>query len=135
MKHIHCAGLIVVQDRKLLLAFSNNKQAWYLPGGKVNAGETALAALQREIQEELNIALPAERLQFYYHITAPAFGEPNGLIMEQDCFLHQLQQTPQPSAEIGAIQYFDLDTYRKEPHQVPGVLIAFEKLRADELVD
>ena len=53
--YINCAGLIVLKNRKLLLAFSNNKKAFYLPGGKVDANETSLQALQREIKEELNI--------------------------------------------------------------------------------
>ncbi|RFM27718.1 NUDIX hydrolase [Deminuibacter soli] len=135
MKTIHCAGLIVIQNRRLLLAFSNNKQAWYLPGGKIDAGETALQAMQREVMEELNMQLPEDSLQYYMHVTAPAFGEKDNLVMEQDCFIHELQQTPQPSAEIGAIQFFDHATYLKEPHQVPGVLMVFEQLRADKLVD
>ncbi|SKA33650.1 NUDIX domain-containing protein [Chitinophaga eiseniae] len=134
MNYIDCVGLIVVENRKLLLAFSKNKEAWYLPGGKVDAGETALQAMQREIKEELNMDLAEESLQWYYHITAPAFGEKN-LLMRQDCFRHRLLQTPQPSAEIGAIRFFSLDTYRKEPHQVHGVLLAFEKLQQDGLVD
>ncbi len=133
-KVIHCAGLIVVQDRKLLLAFSNNKKAWYLPGGKIDEGETALAGLQREIQEELNINIAAGELTPYYHITAPAFGEQN-ITMQQDCFLHQLQQTPQPAAEIGGLHYFTLEEYRQQTHQVVGVLLAFEKLQQDNLVD
>lgn len=49
------AGLVVVQDNKLLLTYSNNKKAWYLPGGKIDQGETAREALIREIREELNI--------------------------------------------------------------------------------
>lgn len=133
-KVIECAGLIVVKNRKLLLAFSNNKQAWYLPGGKIDAGETALAGLQREIQEELNILIPAEELSPYYYITAPAFGEQN-TTMQQHCFIHQLQQTPEPAAEIGGLHYFSREEYLLQPHQVTGVLMAFDKLQQDNLVD
>src|SRR5204863_278305 len=31
-----CAGLIYIEDKKLLLAFSKNKQCFYLPGGKLD---------------------------------------------------------------------------------------------------
>lgn len=134
MKHIDCAGLVVVKNRRLLLAYSNNKGAWYLPGGKVDPGETAVAALQREINEELNIHLPADSLQWYYFISAPAFGEDN-LEMRQHCFLHELEQEPVPSAEIGALRYFTPASYQMEPHQVAGVLMAFKKLQEDGLVD
>lgn len=134
MNHIDCVGLIVVKDRKLLLAFSKNKGAWYLPGGKTDAGETPVAALQREVREELNMDLAAHTLKWYYHITAPAFGEKD-LLMKQNCFLHELEQTPRPSAEIAAVRFFDLETYKKEEHQVHGVLLAFEKLQQDGLVD
>lgn len=133
MKRIYTAGLIVVKDRKLLLAFSKNKQAWYLPGGKIDAGETAIQAIRREVEEELNISIPEEELECYYHITAPAFGEVD-LQMEQDCFLHELKQEIVPSAEIGDVRYFDPEMYKKEEHQVPGVLIAFERLKATGLI-
>ena len=52
---LQTAGLVVIKNRKLLLAFSKNKQAWYLPGGKTDLGETAQDALLREIKEELDI--------------------------------------------------------------------------------
>lgn len=133
MKRIHTAGLIVVKDRKLLLAFSKNKQAWYLPGGKIDEGETALQAVRREVEEELNISIPEEELEWYYHITAPAFGEVD-LQMEQDCFLHELKEAIMPSAEIGDVRYFDPEMYAKEEHQVPGVLIAFERLKETGLI-
>ncbi|WP_293947143.1 MULTISPECIES: NUDIX domain-containing protein [unclassified Sphingobacterium] len=43
------AGLISIVDHKILLAYSNNKKAWYLPGGKIDAGEDSLQSLRREI--------------------------------------------------------------------------------------
>ncbi|MCW3467072.1 NUDIX hydrolase [Chitinophaga nivalis] len=134
MNYIDCVGLIVVENRKLLLAFSKNKKAWYLPGGKVDAGESGVSALQREIKEELNMELAAEELQWYYYITAPAFGEQQ-LLMKQHCYRYELRQVPQPTSEIEAIHYFSLAEYRKETHQVPGVLLAFAKLQEDGLVD
>lgn len=131
---MNTSGLLVIRDNKLLLAYSNNKKAWYLPGGKVDAGETSVQALQREIQEELNLTLDITALQYYCHITAPAFGEQNNIIMEQDCYLYELQQDITPGNEIGGIQYFDYHTYLLEPAQVVGVLEVFKKLQADNIL-
>ena len=135
MTRIYCAGLITLKNRKLLLAFSKNKQAYYLPGGKIDKGETAQQALIREIKEELNIEFKESDIEYYCHITAKAFGEANGLVMEQDCFICGLDDTPKPNAEIAALQYFDEAGYRNEQHLVPGVIMAFEQLRKDGLVD
>jgi 8-oxo-dGTP pyrophosphatase MutT (NUDIX family) len=129
------AGLIVVKDRKLLLAYSKNKQAFYLPGGKSDAGETTLTALVREIREELNINLAPQDLQFYSHITAPAFGENAGIIMEQDCFIGNLPAEPNPAAEIGALDYFSTLSYKGQPQQVPGVIQVMQQLQQDDLID
>ena len=57
IKELPTAGLIVVDNQKLLLTFSKNKKAWYLPGGKIDEGETSKQALIREIEEELNVTL------------------------------------------------------------------------------
>ena len=135
MKTLITAGLVAVKDRRLLLAFSNNKQAFYLPGGKADEGETTLAALVREIQEELNVVLDPVELSFYSHIKAPAFGEPEGILMAQDCFRYELREEPRPAAEIGALRYFDTAAYRKEPQQVPGVVIVMQQLQQDNLID
>ena len=129
------AGLLVIQNRKLLLAFSNNKQCFYLPGGKIDKGETATTALCREIKEELNISVKENDLEYYTHISAPAYGEKNGVIMEQDCFLITRTVTPAASAEIGDIKYFSLEDYLEETQQAPGAVMILEKLKADNLID
>jgi 8-oxo-dGTP pyrophosphatase MutT (NUDIX family) len=135
MPTLTTAGLIAIKDRKLLLAFSNNKQAFYLPGGKADPEESTETALRREVSEELNITLDPEKIRFYTHITAPAYGEPDGITMEQDCFLCDLHDEPTPAAEIGVLRYFTIRTYGDEPKQVPGVVMVMHQLHSDGLID
>jgi 8-oxo-dGTP pyrophosphatase MutT (NUDIX family) len=135
MKTIPCAALLIVKDRKLLLAYSNNKSCFYLPGGKIDENETAAQALCREIEEELNVNLDENDLKFYTHITAPAFGELNGTIMEQDCFLVNRAVEPIASAEIGELRYFSLTEYLSQPQTAPGAVKILEILKEDNLVD
>jgi len=113
--HLPTAGLLVIENRKLLLAYSKNKKCFYLPGGKIDKSETAIQALCREIEEELNLSLHENELSYYTHITAPAYGENNGVIMEQDCFLLNKPVEPIASAEIGELKYFACkNTYKKQ---------------------
>lgn len=128
------AGLVVTKNNQLLLAYSNNKNAWYLPGGKVDKGETPKEALIREIREELNIDLQPDKIESYKHISAPAYGESPELIMEQDTFRYDLTENIQPSHEIAAVKYFDLEMYKQEPAQVPGVLKVFALLKEDDII-
>jgi 8-oxo-dGTP pyrophosphatase MutT (NUDIX family) len=130
-----CAGLLLIKNRKLLLAFSRNKQCFYLPGGKIDAGETPAQALCREIREELNIPIDEKELRFYTHITAPAYGEEKGIIMEQDCFLLDREVQPLASAEIGELRYFTVANYKKERNIAPGALMVLKKLKAENWVD
>lgn len=128
------AGLVVTKNNQLLLAYSNNKNAWYLPGGKIDKGETAKEALIREVREELNIDLQPDKIENYKHISAPAYGESPELIMEQDTFLYNLTENIQPSHEIAAVKYFDLEMYKQELAQVPGVLKVFKLLKEDSII-
>jgi len=45
---LHTAGLVVIKEGKLLLAFSSNKNAWYLPGGKIDSGENKNILMERD---------------------------------------------------------------------------------------
>jgi len=134
-KTLPCAGLLHIKNRKLLLAFSRNKQCFYLPGGKIDAGESASQALCREIREELNIPLAEIDLRYYTHITAPAYGEEKGIIMEQDCYLLDKEVNPQASAEIGELKYFTVTEYKMQPVIAPGALLVLEQLKKAGLID
>lgn len=125
------AGLVTLRNNRLLLAYSKNKKAWYLPGGKKDGDETAVEALIREIEEELTVTLDAERLTFLLHVTAHAYGEPRDVIMEQECFLYDLQEEIHASHEIGAVKYFSFEDYLLEPIQVVGVIEVFKFLKSN----
>jgi 8-oxo-dGTP pyrophosphatase MutT (NUDIX family) len=132
---LHTAGLLIIQNRKLLLAFSNNKQCFYLPGGKVNPDETAAEALCREISEELNIRLVANELKYYTHIAAPAYGEKEGITMEQDCFIIDKPVKPVAASEIGELKYFSFKEYLDETNKAPGAIMILRQLLSDGLID
>lgn len=124
---LHTAGLVVIQEHKLLLAYSNNKKAWYLPGGKIDKGEDSKTALIREIEEELSLVLDPKRLSFLHHVIAPAYGEKLNIMMQQDCYSYELNDEKiEATNEIGAVRYFSLEEYKKEEIQVPGVLMVYE---------
>ena len=128
-------GLLIIQNRKLLLAYSRNKKCFYLPGGKIDEGETAAMALCREIAEEMNITVDQDELKYHTHIIAPAYGEEDGIIMEQDCFFLHRSIAPQASAEIGELKYFSLDDYLLETNRAPGAVIVLELLQNEGLID
>ena len=84
MVQLQTVGLLLISNRKLLLAYSRNKECFYLPGGKVNNGESSRQALIREVAEELNVMIDETALRYYTHISAPAYGEEAGVMMEPD---------------------------------------------------
>ena len=57
------AGIIVTDDQRYLLQLRDTKKEIWYPnhwgcfGGKIDAGENSLRALEREIQEELNFKI------------------------------------------------------------------------------
>ena len=132
---VRTAGLLMIKEKKLLLAYSTNKQCFYLPGGKLDEGETPEQALCREIREELNIDLVPTDLTYYTHITAQAYGETAGLIMEQDCFFLKKDAIPLASAEIGELRYFTVHEYMLEKQKAPGAIMILQQLQLAGLID
>lgn len=58
MKTRICVGPILYNDEnKIFLMESPKWNAWIVPGGKVEDGETEVEALKREIKEELGIEI------------------------------------------------------------------------------
>lgn len=56
---VAAGALITTEDGRILLVKPSYKPLWEIPGGMVEAGETPARALEREIAEELGIAVAA----------------------------------------------------------------------------
>lgn len=68
----------VIEDsagRVLLCQQSQGHRLWGLPGGKVRAGESPIAAAIRDIREETGIESEIVDLVGLYHLTGDACGE------------------------------------------------------------
>lgn len=93
------AACLIDADNRLLLVRKRNTRAFMLPGGKREPGESAYEALRRELQEELELSLPAEALSPLGSFRAAAANEPDTWV-EAQVFVARLEQPVAPAAEL-----------------------------------
>lgn len=55
-------GAVIIRDDHVLLTKMGTVDGWFVPGGRIEAGEPAKLALEREVREELGVASEVGRL-------------------------------------------------------------------------
>ena len=126
------AAWLCVRDRRVLAARSSGKSAFYLPGGKPEAGETIVAALIREVKEELCVDLVPASVAFVRHFTAQAHGKSAGTTLRMDCFVADFVGEISPSNEIEEFTWLTYADYDKGSAAFKLVL---DELRAGGAID
>lgn len=114
---LHIAAAIFLNERRqVLLVRKRDTTAFMQPGGKVDSGEQPLAALIRELQEELGLVITAEAATFLGNYQAPAANEPGFRV---ECALYQVTlragDQAVPAAEIEEAVWIAVD----EPGDLP----------------
>ncbi|MCU7723368.1 NUDIX domain-containing protein [Actinoplanes sp. KI2] len=101
---------VCVRDRRVLVVRPHYTDAFYLPGGKPEPGETHAEAAAREVLEEVGLVLDPAALTLYTEIVAPAHNRPPGTTVRLVCFTGgDAGAAPSAAAEIGEIAWFTPD--------------------------
>ena len=90
---------------KILFVRSHNKDKFYLPGGKIDPGETELEALVREAREELSVELRPDTVRRLGTISAQADGKADGVTVRTTCYTAEFDGDPTPASEIAELAW------------------------------
>ncbi|HEX5144614.1 MAG TPA: NUDIX domain-containing protein [Mycobacterium sp.] len=100
------AAVVLDDDGRVLMVRKRGTAAYMQPGGKIEDGEAALAALDRELVEELGTGLDPASVRDLGRFHAPAANEP-GHQVDARLFAVDLVAAPAASAEIEEIVWVD----------------------------
>lgn len=98
---------IHIHDGRLLAVRSRGKDAFFLPGGKRETGESDEQALVREVEEELSVRLRPETLRPLHVFEAQAHGQPAGVLVRMTCFTGEYTGELRAAAEIEEVAWLD----------------------------
>ena len=76
---IKCVCLVEETEYQILLVQVRHREKYYFPGGKIDEGETLLEAIQREIEEELQLHFSQEDFTYIGKVIGEAYPQPNTL--------------------------------------------------------
>lgn len=84
---IRTANWIKRDGARLLCVRTRNRERFYLPGGKIDPGETPRTAVMREVAEELGVQLDEPSLRQIGRFVGQGHNLPAGQHVEMTCFL------------------------------------------------
>lgn len=76
---IKCVCLVEETEDQILLVQVRHREKYYFPGGKIDEGETLLEAIQREIEEELQLHFSQDDFTYIGKVISEAYPQPNTL--------------------------------------------------------
>ena len=123
-RQIDVVGAVIVNDGLVLCAQRGTRGVlaglWEFPGGKIEPGEAARNALEREIAEELGCVVEVGN-----EVTTTSHRYDFGVVTLTTFWCRLVEGTPDPS-EHAAIKWLvpaELDTLAWAPADIPAVVL------------
>ncbi|WP_329110995.1 NUDIX domain-containing protein [Micromonospora sp. NBC_01699] len=116
MKVIDKIAWIRIENGAILSTRSHGRDVYYLPGGKREPGESDLATLVREIDEELRVEIVPESVTPVGTFEARAHGHADGTTVRMTCYAADYRGVPTVSNEIAELAWLGYaDRHRVSP--------------------
>ena len=110
------AAIALVRERRVLMVTARDRDVYYMPGGKIDDGESAVEAAAREAREEVALDLRPDELYELFEVVVQAHGEPDGRLVRMRVFRAETDASPAASAEVGSLHWVTTaDTHRCPP--------------------
>jgi 8-oxo-dGTP diphosphatase len=129
---VACAW-VFVRDRRVLVVRASGSDAFYLPGGKPEPGETHAGTAAREVREEVGLEVDPADLTLFTEIVAPAHNRPPGTVVRLICFTGgKSEMEPAAAAEIAELDWF---TSAESGRCAPAIRLLLAELVTAGLID
>jgi 8-oxo-dGTP diphosphatase len=112
---ISVAAVALVRDRRMLMVTARNRDVLYLPGGKIDPGESAMDAAAREASEEVAVGLVPGTVLELFTVVTQAHGEPDGRRVRMVVFAAEADGEPRPNAEVSAVHWVTTEDLHRCP--------------------
>jgi 8-oxo-dGTP pyrophosphatase MutT (NUDIX family) len=99
------AAVALLRDRHVLMVRARGRDVLYMPGGKIDEGESPADAAAREAREEVAVGLVPGSVSELFTVVTQAHGEPDGRLVRMVVFGGDADAEPSPSAEVSEVHW------------------------------
>lgn len=127
------AAWVLVRDRRVLVVRAYDSDAFYLPGGKPEPGESFAEAAAREVREEVGMVVDPAALTAFADFIAPAHNRPPGTQVRLICFSGgDPGGDPKPASEIAELAWFAQSDAQRT---APAIRLVLAQLLSEGKID
>jgi 8-oxo-dGTP diphosphatase len=124
---------VVVRERRELVVRAYDSDAFYLPGGKPEPGESYAQAAAREVLEEVGLIVDSAALTSFADFVAPAHNRPPGTLVRLVCFEGgDPGGDPKPENEIAELAWF---AQKDAQRTAPAIRLVLAQLLSEGRID